>query len=96
MNQSQGSALESRDEETPDDDLDTGVMLLLLGKLPILVKDGVENINKVLERELIEMVDVVQLLQYRKHSTARSGNDTVLKRDILDLCHNTFGFCHLP
>ena len=61
-----------------NDDLNAGRMILLLCKSLVLVENRVEYVHKVLQGELVEVVDVVKLLQNGKDSTAGSSNDAVL------------------
>ena len=54
-----------------------------------------EDINEVLQGKLVEVVELVQLLQDGEDSTARSGDNTILLRNLLNLSHDAFGVAHL-
>jgi hypothetical protein len=55
----------------------------------------IEDLSKVLERKLVKVVEMVQLLQDSKDGRARTSNDCVLLGDVLNFGHDPSGLGHL-
>ncbi|KAH6607744.1 hypothetical protein Trco_004057 [Trichoderma cornu-damae] len=67
----------------------------VLLKALVAPQHRLEDVQKVLQRKLVEVVDVVQLLQDGEDGAARLGDDAVLLRDLLHLGHDALRVAHL-
>ena len=74
-----------------DDNVDPASVVDVLCDVSGVPKNSIKNVDEVLQRKLVEVVDVVQLFQHGEDCRARSSNNGVLQGDVLYLGHDTVG-----
>lgn len=83
-----GGALEGVEEEVVDEDTEPGLRLSDALEGRVVEENEVEDVEEEAERELVEVVKEVKLLEDEEDAAARLSERQVLVRDRLDLRHD--------